>query len=78
MMYRVRDEDGRFRAEILIDNCWHTIENDNNDDRCWHVVRFDSVEDAVDACKKHHIEMGYDKMGFVDSVDDDVVKVFEL
>lgn len=76
MKYRIRKEEGKYRAEIGKENKlgklnWIAIENDDCD-MCYYVQLYNTVEEAVEACKKHHTENGYDQ------IDQDVVKTFEL
>lgn len=71
MKYRIREENNKFRAEIYKDNYWLEIENDN--ERCVYLKRFfNTIEEAEEACRKHHIEKGYNNIG------KDIVKEFEL
>lgn len=75
MKYRIKQEqDGRFRAQILKERGsrkdWIAIENDNTSlVHCNHT--FDTIDDAVEACKKHNINKGY-------NLNDNIVKEFEL
>lgn len=76
MKYRIREEKGKYRAEIGKENKfgklnWIAIENDNRD-LCCCTYFYNTVEEAEEACKEHHIENGYNKIG------EDVVKTFEL
>lgn len=76
MKYRIREEEGKYRAEIGKENRfgkldWNAIENDSFA-MSYNIDYYNTVEEAVEACKKHHTEKGYDKIG------QDIVKEFEL
>jgi len=76
MKYRIRKEEGKYRAEIGKENKfgklnWTAIENDTCD-LCYRVYLYNTIEEAEEACKKHHTENGYDQIG------QDIVKTFEL
>lgn len=76
MKYRIREQEGKYRAEIGKENKfgklnWIAIENDD-DSLVSFTHLYDTVDEAVEACKKHHTENGYDQIG------QDIVKEFEL
>lgn len=76
MKYRVRKEEDKYRAEIGKENKfgklnWIAIENDDCD-MSYSEHYYNTVEEAVEACKKHHTENGYDQIG------KDIIKEFEL
>lgn len=76
MKYRIREQEGKYRAEIGKENRfgrldWNAIENDNFS-LVDSTYLYNTVEEAVEACKNHHTEKGYDKIG------QDIVKEFEL
>ena len=77
MKYRITKSDKGYRAEIGNDYNARTgalnfipIENDNNS-LCSQEYYYDNEQDAIDACKTHHIKKGYDKLP-------KVVEEFEL
>lgn len=76
MKYRIRKEEGKYRAEIGKENKfgklnWIAIENDDCD-LVYRVHLYNTIEEAVEDCKNHHTKNGYDKIG------QDIVKEFEL
>lgn len=76
MEYRIKKDENGYIAEIGKENKfgklnWINIENDNDylcDRRCY----YETIEEAEIACKKHHTDNGYDKIG------KDIVKTFTL
>lgn len=75
MKYRITKDEKGFRALVCKQRRFGTefipIEEDGstNLNRC--VSYFDTQEKTSDACKKHHVAMGYDKLP-------KVIKEFEL
>lgn len=75
MKYRITKDKKGFRALVGKQSRFGTefryIEEDEstNLNRC--VSYFDTQEKAIDACKRHHLAMGYDKLP-------KVIKEFEL
>lgn len=76
MRYRITKSEKGYRAEIGQHDARNgvlnfiPIEEDNNY-LCSSEYYYDNEQDAIDACKKHHIEKGYDKLS-------KVVEEFEL
>lgn len=67
MKYRILKEEKGFRAQVELESrregkYFEYIEEDGNLNSCPRTHYYDSEQDAIDACKKHHIEMGYDKL----------------
>lgn len=76
MKYRIRQEEGKYRAEIGKENKfgkinWIAIENDTCD-LCYRTHLYNTIDEAVEACKQHNVEKEYDQIG------QDIVKEFEL
>lgn len=76
MKYRIKQEEGKFRAEIGKENKfgklnWIPIENDTRN-LCYRTYLYNTIDEAVEACKQHHVKNGYDQIG------QDIVKTFEL
>ena len=75
MKYRITKDEKGFRALVGKQSRFGTefryIEEDGsiNLNRC--VSYFDTEEKAIEACKKHHVAMGYDKLP-------KIIKEFEL
>lgn len=67
MKYRITKSEKGYRAEIGRHDArngvlkYIPIENDNNY-LCSCEKYYESEQDAIDACKKHHHEKGYDKL----------------
>lgn len=76
MKYRITKSEKGYRAEIGYNNPrngvleYQPIEDDTLNS-CSTPHYYDNEQDAIDACKKHHIEKGYDKLP-------KVVEEFEL
>ena len=74
MKYRITNDEKGFWALVGKQSRFGTefryIEEDNTN-LCRCVSYFDTQEKAIDACKKHHVAMGYDKLP-------KVIKEFEL
>lgn len=75
MKYRITKDEKGFRALVGKQSRFGTefryIEEDKSTNLYRCVRYFDTQEKAIDACKKHHVAMGYDKLP-------KVIKEFEL
>ena len=75
MKYRITKDEKGFKALVGEQSRFGTefryIEEDESTNLYRCVRYFDIQEKAIDACKKHHVAMGYDKLP-------KVIKEFEL
>lgn len=67
MKYRILKDEKGFRAQVEIEGYrgekrFKYIEEDGNLNSCPRTHYYDSEQDALDACKEHHIKMEYDKL----------------
>lgn len=68
MKYRILQDEKGFRAQVelysnrLKQSYFEYIEKDGNLDSCISEKYYAFIQDAVDACKDHHIKRGYDKL----------------
>lgn len=77
MKYRILKDDKGFRAQVELESrrtgqkYFEYIEEDGNLNSISYKTYYKSEQDAMDACKEHHIKKGYDKLP-------KVVEEFEL
>ena len=67
MKYRILKEEKGFRAQVQLESrrsgkYFEYIEEHGNINSCPRTHYYDSEQDAIDACKEHHVKMGYDKL----------------
>lgn len=67
MKYRILKDEKGFRAQVEHEGyrgekIFEYIENDGNLDSCPRTHYYDSEQEAIAACKEHHVKMGYDKL----------------
>lgn len=68
MKYRILKEEKGFRAQVELYSCRNNqnyfkyIEEDGNLNSCPITHYYESEQEAIEACKKHHVKKGYDKL----------------
>lgn len=67
MKYRILKEEKGFRAQVQLESrrsgkYFEYIEEDGNLNPCRITHYYDSEQEAIEACKEHHVKMGYDKL----------------
>ena len=67
MKYRILEEEKGFRAQVQLESrregkYFEYIEEDGNLNLCRITHYYDSEQEAIEACKEHHVKMRYDKL----------------
>ena len=67
MKYRILKEEKGFRAQVQLESrregkYFEYIEEDGNLNLCRITHYYDSEQEAIEACKEHHVKMRYDKL----------------
>lgn len=67
MKYRILEEEKGFRAQVQLESrrsgkYFEYIEEDGNLNLCRITHYYDSEQEAIEACKEHHVKMHYDKL----------------
>ena len=67
MKYRILKEEKGFRAQVELESrregkYFEYIEEDGNLNLCRITHYYDSEQEAIEACKEHHVKMRYDKL----------------
>ena len=66
MKYRILKEEKGFRAQVQLESrrsgkYFEYIEEDGNLNSYPITHYYETEQEAIEACKKHHVKMGYDK-----------------
>lgn len=67
MKYRILKEEKGFRAQVQLESkrfgkYFKYIEEDGNLNSCPITHYYETEQEAIEACKKHHVKMGYNKL----------------
>lgn len=67
MKYRILKDKKGFRAQVELESSlngkyFKYIEEDGNLNSCPRTHYYETEQEAIEACKKHHVKMEYDKL----------------